>query len=346
MTSAYKSSSPSIPYVYGFLVGVKLSSPSTQVTVQLLPGEYTSTTNPELLHQLLTSSSPSIDPSPGFGNSSASSFTSAINLPFNVALAPGIAIYAQKNYSGQAAFSNLPSTPSANTSIPLTAQSLALSSNTWAAISLASGSGRTIIWDSVPDVTQLPSSSSLTLLDLQSAACSPACSSSGVCSPQGVCVCPQGFTGTYCEQCASGFFGPQCTSCSGQGTACEQCVDGMSGTGQCLQLANSTQNSVTQCNCVNGICGSTGQCACTPGWTTSGSGQACAKCAGGFFATSTGECKGEICHYFDYLFLIIVFQCVSWGVPSVLTPLGHASHVSLGTHKTLMIRPSATLCNR
>ena len=314
---------------------MKLSSPGAPVTIQLLPGEYTSTTDPELLHQLLTSSSPSVDPSPGFENSSASAFTSfnsAINLPFNVALAPGIAIYAQKNYSGQAAFSNLPSTSSVNTSIPLTALSFALSSNTWAAVSLASGNGRTIIWNSVPDVTQLPSSSSLTLLDLQSAACSPACSSSGICSPQGVCICPQGFTGTYCEQCAPGFFGPQCTSCSGNGTACDQCDDGMSGTGQCLQLANSTQNSVTQCNCVNGVCSSNGQCACTPGWTTSDSGQACAKCAGGFFATSTGECKGERFVTISPIWFSTMYSSLSAGVLRVRRHHWDMRHMSIWVH--------------
>ncbi len=208
---------------------------------------------------------------------------------------PGLAIYAQQNYSGQAAFSNLPSTPSVNTSFPLTALSLALSSNTWAAVSFDSSNSRIVLWDSVPDVTQLPSSpSSLTLLDLRSAACSPACSSSAACSPQGVCLCPQGFTGTYCEQCATGFFGPQCKPCSGQGAGCNQCDDGMSGTGACLQFTNSTQSSVTQCNCVNGICGSNGECSCVPGWTTSSSGQACASCASGFYATSTGECQGEV----------------------------------------------------
>ena len=287
--------------IENFLVGVKLSSPSVPVTVQLLPGQYTSATNPELLHQILTSSSPSLVPSAGFENVSASAFAqskSSINLPLNVVMDPGIAIYAQQNYSGQGAFSSLPSSPSANTSIPLTALSLALSSNVWAAVTLGPNSNeRVILWDSVPDVTQLPfSSPSVALLDLQSSACTPACSSSAVCSPQGVCLCPPGFTGTSCEQCTSGFFGPSCTQCSGQGTGCNQCDDGLSGTGMCLQPANGTQNPVTQCNCVNGVCGSDGQCACGPGWTTSDNGQACAKCAGGFFASSTGECKGKLCY--------------------------------------------------
>ncbi|KIL68473.1 hypothetical protein M378DRAFT_190887 [Amanita muscaria Koide BX008] len=275
-------------------IGVKLRSPNVPVPVQLLPGTYTSSTNPQLLHQLLTSSSPSIEPSAGFENVSSAAFASsksAINLPLGVALEPGMAVYSQQNYSGQAAFSNLPSTPTTNTSIPLTALSFALSSDVWAAISLGSGNQRTILWDSVPDATQLPSLSSLTLLDLQSSSCNPPCSSSGVCSQQGTCTCPPGFTGNSCEQCATGFFGTNCTSCSGQSSGCSKCDDGLSGTGRCLQSTNSTQDSVTQCNCLNGVCGSNGQCACATGWTTAANGQACAKCTDGFFLTSTSECK-------------------------------------------------------
>ncbi|KAF8626282.1 hypothetical protein AX15_004954 [Amanita polypyramis BW_CC] len=202
-----------------------------------------------------------------------------------------MAIYAQQNYSGQSAFSSLPSSPSANTSIPLTALSLALSSDVWAAVTLGLNNERVILWDSVPDVTQLSSSSSVVLLDLQSSACTPACSSSAVCSPQGVCLCPPGFTGSSCEQCASGFFGSNCARCSGQGTGCDECDGGLSGTGICFQRTNSTQSPVSECNCVNGICGSTGQCACIPGWATGDNGQSCSKCAGGFFSTGAGECK-------------------------------------------------------
>jgi hypothetical protein len=46
------------------------------------------------------------------------------------------------------------------------------------------------------------------------------------------------------------------------------------------------------CNCLNGRCGTNGQCTCNPGWTTGTNGTACASCAPGFFLTTTGDCHG------------------------------------------------------
>ncbi|KAF4614422.1 hypothetical protein D9613_003335 [Agrocybe pediades] len=157
-------------------IGSKLLADGAPASVQLLPGQYTSTTNPQLLHLLLTSPSASLSSSPGFNSSSQ------VTLPLNIDLDPGLSIYSQSLYSGQAAFSPLPSSPIANSSVPLTASSLALSNNVWAAVTSGSNQDRVILWNSVPDVSQLPSgaSSSLSLVDLQSAACSPPCSGSGV----------------------------------------------------------------------------------------------------------------------------------------------------------------------
>ncbi|KDR81943.1 hypothetical protein GALMADRAFT_114788 [Galerina marginata CBS 339.88] len=261
-------------------IGAKLSASGAPTSVLLLPGQYTSTTNPQLLHNLLTSSSATLASSPGFNA------TSVVPLPLTIELEPGLAIYSLPLYSGQAAFSQLPTTPVTNSSIPLTASSIALSNNVWAAVS-SSSNNRIIIWDSIPDISQLPTgSSSLSLLDVQSSSCSPPCSGSGVCSASGTCKCPTGFAGNSCETCADGFFGPTCQPCPAGCTSCDQ---GISGSGLCLTPIVSDAPST--CNCLNGQCGSGGQCSCNPGWTTAANGTACATCAPGFFLTSTGDCQ-------------------------------------------------------
>ncbi len=229
---------------------------------------------------MLTSKSASLSPSPGFENSSKS-----LSLPLNVALLSGMAIYSESLYSGSAGFTALPSTPASNSTTSLSAASLSLSSSVWAAINV--GDHRVVFWDSVPDFGQLPLSGSLALADLQSSACSPSCSSSGVCSTAGNCTCPTGFTGESCESCASGFFGSNCQACPSN---CTKCDEGISGTGRCL--VTQVSNAPSTCNCINGECGSNGACTCTEGFTTASNGTACAKCATGFFLTSTGDCKG------------------------------------------------------
>ncbi|KAJ6523452.1 insulin-like growth factor binding protein, partial [Mycena vulgaris] len=262
-------------------LGVSLSASDVSNSVLLLPGQYTATTNPELIHDLLTSPHATLSPTPGFANSST------LSLPLNVAVAPGLAIYAQTLYSGKAAFSSLPSAPVATASSPLVAESLAMSSSIWVAMSFGSN-GRVVLWDSVPDTAQLPfrSTGSIFLLDMQSSTCSPPCASSGTCSAAGTCTCAPGFNGTACETCAPGFFGPACKACP---AGCASCDEGISGTGRCLTPP--VANPLTACNCLNGECAADGTCACNPGWAAAANGTACAKCAPGFFATSTGDCK-------------------------------------------------------
>ena len=257
-----------------------MSASGAPTSLLLLPGQYTSTTSPQLLHNLLTSSSASLTPSPGFPNTTFS-------LPLNVALEPGLLAFPQSLYSGQAAFAPVPSTPHTNASQRLTSGSLAISSNVWIAVDTGSNN-RLILWDSVPDITQLPSSDSgpLSLLDIESAACSPPCAGSGVCSPSGTCSCAPGFNGTSCETCSSGFFGPSCQPCPAE---CTSCDDGISGTGRCLAVTVS--NPPSSCNCLNGVCESNGGCTCNTGFTTADNGTACAKCATGFFLASTGNCE-------------------------------------------------------
>ncbi|TBU41363.1 insulin-like growth factor binding protein [Dichomitus squalens] len=261
-------------------IGAVLSGSGAATDILLLPGQYTSTSDPSLLHNLLTSSSTTISSSPGFDAN--------LSLPLNLELQPGVAVFPQANYSGDASFVQLPSTPLNSTS--LSVGSLALSSNVWAAISTGSSKDRVIFWDSVPDVSQLPSGASglSALLDIQSSACSPPCSGAGVCSASGQCICPTGFNGTSCETCSPGFFGPSCQACPAD---CAKCDDGMTGTGRCIEPI--IQNLPSTCNCVNGVCGSNGQCTCNPGWTAASNGTACAKCADGFFLDNNENC--EVC---------------------------------------------------
>lgn len=265
---------------YNSTVGATVSNSAT--SIHLLPGVYTSTTNPQLLHDVLTSSSPSVASTAGFNASSP------ISLPLSLQLQPGLSLYGNLLYSGSASFTGLPSTPNANISTPITAGSLALSSNVWAALSTASN--RFIVWDAIPDFSQLPASNlgSLSIKDIQSAACNPTCSSAGVCTAAGTCQCSPGFAGASCESCASGFFGPKCQPCPAN---CASCDDGITGSGLCLKP--SVSNPPASCNCENGVCGGNGQCVCNSGFTTGNNGTLCSKCGPGFFQTSTGDCQGS-----------------------------------------------------
>ena len=251
--------------------------------VHLLPGDYTSTTNPQLLQILQSTTAGNLTQSPGFNLSSFNP------LPLNISLQAGLVFYSDSLYAGQATFSPLPSTQM-NTSLPLPASSVALSNNVWMALTSGSSNMSIIFWHAVPDVSQLPSaaSQSLALVDIQSSACSPPCSGSAVCSTFEKCVCPPGFNGSSCETCANGFFGPTCQPCPEQ---CQTCDQGISGSGQCLVPLVS--NAPTTCNCLNGQCGVNGTCACNVGWVNDANGTACAQCASGFFLTSTGDCLGK-----------------------------------------------------
>jgi hypothetical protein len=211
-----------------------------------------------------------------------------MSLPLNVAVQPGIAIYPQALYSGQAQFSALPtSQASGNSSTPLSAGALALASDLWVAVTTGAGSSdRIILWNSVPDVSQLPGVTSLSLSAMESNACSPPCSGAGVCSASGKCTCPSGFTGSSCEACAPGFFGTSCQACP---AGCTHCDDGITGSGLCLSTI--VTNPSSACNCLNGVCGTNGQCVCNAGWTTASNGTQCATCAPGFFLDGTGDCS-------------------------------------------------------
>ena len=264
------------------LVGETLVSKSS--LVQLLPGEYSTKSNAQLVQILESTVAGNLSQSPGFNLSSFNP------LPLNISLQAGYVIYSNPLYAGIATFSPLPSTQM-NTSLPLPASSLLLSNKVWMALTSGSNNNSIIFWEAVPDVSQLPSaaSQSLAIVDIQSYACSPACSGSAVCLTSRKCNCPPGFTGSSCEVCAKGFFGPTCQPCPSQ---CKTCDDSISGSGQCLVplLINAPET----CNCVNGQCGTDGACACNTGWIQDDNGKACAQCAPGFYLTSAGDCLGKI----------------------------------------------------
>lgn len=204
----------------------------------------------------------------------------------------GLTTYKKANFLGQEK-NNVKA--SVNASIPLEA-SFQLFGKIWAAMSSSSGNNSFIIWDSVPDVANLPiqTSQDFAITDIQSLACSPPCSGSGFCSDSsGKCQCPKGFDGTLCENCASKFFGPKCQPCPSNCTDCDQ---GITGTGRCLDPIVSSS-----------ACTSKKTCTCPPGYALDGT--ACTKCEQGFFMNSAGSCQGKRFSMSFLLLLMIVTVC-------------------------------------
>ncbi|KAI0263732.1 hypothetical protein BC834DRAFT_924820 [Gloeopeniophorella convolvens] len=254
--------------------------------------DYQPTTYPRAPHSSSTSSSPST----GFNASS-------VSLPFNVALQPGIVIYEQSLYSGQAQFAALP----AHLSPTLRHLSTAVHSYSHPISGLQSrlwlASNRIVIWDSVPDMSQLPGLTSLSLSDIQSNACSPQCSGAGICSASGQ-FCASGFFGSSCQACPAGCSkwmtgspcscnagwttasnGTQCASCApgffldGNGNCavcqlgCQQCADGSGICVACKQGFTQDANDRTKCDAVQSITNTGTQCTtcqlCCPSKCTS-----------------------------------------------------------------------------
>ena len=202
--------SPYFVLILSPLVGAVLSSSSAAYL--LLPGQYTSSVQPASLSQSLTSATSSLTFTTGFSNSTT---PTTPTLPLNVALLPGLLNYPAEPYTGDPTF--IPVSQSVNATFNATSinrGSIIVAANTVAAIESNNFGvkNRVVLWDTVPYISQLPDSMAGTLqvLSIQSATCSPACSSSAICSTAGTCICPAGFTGTSCEACADGFWGPQC----------------------------------------------------------------------------------------------------------------------------------------
>ena len=85
------------------VVGARLLAPGAVTDIQLLPGSYTTNTDPELLHSLLTNKAATLQSSSqGFTNNGT------VSLSLTVALQPGVAVYSQSMYSGGGQFAPLP----------------------------------------------------------------------------------------------------------------------------------------------------------------------------------------------------------------------------------------------
>ena len=200
------------------LVGATLSTSDTDFI--LLPGTYTSSVSDSDLQKALTSSSSTVSLGNGFSNNTAATAPAPPSLPLSLALQPGVLSYPADGFVGKPTFISQPSSPNAFNKTAIGLGSFLIPPNTWAAIEASTGSStsRVVIWDNFPFWSQLPPSlaiaPSISVKDIQTSTCSPACSSKATCSAQGKCVCPTGFTGTSCETCQTGFFGPNCSSSS------------------------------------------------------------------------------------------------------------------------------------
>lgn len=138
------------------------------------------------------------------GFSASGSVDSSSSASYTVALQPGLTTYSSALYQGSSTQISPPQTASNSTAsrFPQKVESLLLTSDTLAIARFANDkSTQMVLWDSLYDAGQLPSgagSGGLDILQVQSRACSPACSSGGVCIADGTCACAPGFTGKTC----------------------------------------------------------------------------------------------------------------------------------------------------
>lgn len=158
----------------------------------------------------------SIAPSIGFTASSAPGSSSPSS--YVVALLAGVTTYSNTLYQGSASYSPLlsnstsiptPSSSSSNISSSSrsslhTTSSLLLSSGAFVILS-SSGSSHLVIYNSLPDLSQLPTSAlgsgsgGMVVSIAQSTSCIGGCSSGGFCAAEGKCICSSGFAGNTCS---------------------------------------------------------------------------------------------------------------------------------------------------
>ncbi|OWZ60805.1 hypothetical protein AYX15_06940 [Cryptococcus neoformans] len=151
------------------------------------------------------------------------------------------------------------------------------------------GQGK-VLWGAIPEKSLLPMSiSSMGISYAGNSACSPACSSHGTCiatNASATCKCDEGWAGSTCDSCATGYYG---TSCTAGPSNCTIWDDGYTGTGKCIGTATSSSDI---CGCDHGTCTSSTECTCAAGWTTNStaSSSLCNTCAQGFFQDISGNC--------------------------------------------------------
>ncbi|TYJ59030.1 hypothetical protein B9479_000019 [Cryptococcus floricola] len=151
------------------------------------------------------------------------------------------------------------------------------------------GNGQ-VLWGAIPERSLLPNSArGLGISGAGNSQCDPGCSSHGTCTLTNTtlsCFCDEGWTGSTCNECSSGYYGTLCQACPSNCTVCD---DGYTGTGQCIGTASS---SLETCDCVHGTCTSDQECICSAGWVTNSTVSAsnCNTCAEGFFQDAFGDC--------------------------------------------------------
>ncbi|KAG2104308.1 growth factor receptor domain-containing protein [Suillus cothurnatus] len=245
-------------------LGATLSASGISTEVLLLPGQYTT--------------------------------GSSVALPLNIALQPGMTIYPQAFYSGQGSYSNLPTSPVGNATIPFTASSFALSGNVWAAVSAGSNS-RVVLWNSVPDC--------------QSAACKrlrfPICCSTYNHHPvrrlvPGMAFAPLlGRVNVKVDSLVHLASRAHLVSSDRSARPARQ------GCQTCHRAVTASMANVVP----------TGQCTCLAGWTSASNGTQCAACAAGFFWIRTGTVESESRYHFLPPQSHFWFKFVNWAVNSV-----------------------------
>lgn len=200
--------SSTLPWPAG--VAVSFSSNGTSYDLLLLPGTYVpsrlaNTTFPPIPR----SGSIDVRPLPGFTSSGSLTSTS-----FSVSLESGMTAYSGSLFSRDETFYS--AVDSVNISLSKSASSdnddgaspiakgvgsLVLSDNVFAITKLKDGR-RAVLWDSVADFNQVPSSSGgrADILIAQGTGCSGGCGSGGACATGGKCVCKAGFSGSRCGE--------------------------------------------------------------------------------------------------------------------------------------------------
>lgn len=201
----------------------------------------------------------------------------------------GAIAYQDIQYTAQSFFINMDNSTLSSTL--WTANSIKVAHSLVADIVL--GSSRTNLIDSIASISATLNSESL------SYRCNPACSSGGMCSINGTCLCKSGFAGPQCDRCTPGFFGPSCSPCSCRSntTRCDDCIqgsgicncaDGFTGLTCSTCLPGYYGKSCQPCNCGgHGTCDAvTGKCSCAAGYALPN----CTSCSAGFVSAGNSSC--------------------------------------------------------